>query len=100
MRAVVEEILYPALEDYELDILIGQGPDARSVRIGVMPFTLVGATTRTGLLSSPLRARFGVTAHLDFYDLEDLASIVIRAAGIYAIAIDPSGAREGATPSR
>lgn len=100
MRAVVEEILYPALEDFELDILIGHGPDARSVRIGVMPFTLVGATTRTGLLSSPLRARFGVTAHLDFYDLDELAAIVTRAAAIYAIPIDASGAREIARRSR
>ena len=100
MRSVVEEILYPALEDFELDILIGQGPDARSVRIGVMPFTLVGATTRTGLLSSPLRARFGVTAHLDFYELDELAAIVSRAAVIYSIAIDPSGAREIARRSR
>ncbi len=100
MRPVVEEILYPALEDFELDILIGQGPDARSVRIPVTPFTLVGATTRTGLLTSPLRARFGVTAHLDFYGIDELMAIVERAASIYGIAIEPEGAREIAQRSR
>jgi len=100
MRAVVEEILYPALEDFELDILIGQGPDARSVRIPVTPFTLVGATTRTGLLTSPLRARFGVTAHLDFYRIDELSRIVTRAATIYDITVDPAGADEIARRSR
>ncbi len=100
MRPVVEEILYPALEDFELDILIGQGPDARSVRIPVTPFTLVGATTRTGLLTSPLRARFGVTAHLDFYGIEELAAIVERASTIYGIPIERAGAREIAQRSR
>src|SRR6187401_1258540 len=87
MSPTIEEILYPALEDFELDILIGQGPGARSVKVPLQPFTLIGATTRAGLLTSPLRARFGIVHRLDFYELKDLTTIVSRSAGILGVEI-------------
>ncbi len=93
MPASVEEILYPGMEDYKLDVIIGQGPGARSVKISLEPFTLVGATTRIGLLTSPLRDRFGVIARLEFYTPADLARIVTRAAGILGAKVTPEGAR-------
>ncbi|WP_029459190.1 Holliday junction branch migration DNA helicase RuvB [Solidesulfovibrio alcoholivorans] len=92
MPPAVEEILYPAMEDFKLDLIIGQGPGARTVRIDLEPFTLVGATTRLGLLTSPLRDRFGVIFRLEFYSPEELARIVTRAAGIIGIGITPAGA--------
>ena len=97
---VVEEVLYPALEDFQLDIMIGEGPGARSIKIDLPPFTLVGATTRAGLLTSPLRDRFGITQHLDFYGIEELAQIAVRTAGILNLPIDAGGAREIAARSR
>ena len=97
---VVEEILYPAMEDFQLDILIGQGPSARTVKLDLPRFTLVGATTRAGLLSSPLRDRFGVIARLEFYTDAELATIVTRSARILGIHIDQDGARELACRSR
>jgi Holliday junction DNA helicase RuvB len=97
---VVEEILYPAMEDYQLDIIIGQGPSARTVKLDLPRFTLVGATTRAGLLSSPLRDRFGVISRLEFYTDEELAFIVTRSARILAIPIETDGARELACRSR
>jgi Holliday junction DNA helicase RuvB len=97
---VVEEILYPAMEDFQLDLLIGQGPSARTVKLDLPRFTLVGATTRAGLLSSPLRDRFGVIARLEFYTEKELATIVTRSARILGIHIDPDGARELACRSR
>ena len=100
MSPAIEEILYPAMEDYELDIMIGQGPSARSVKIPIQPFTLVGATTRTGLLTSPLRARFGIVHRLDFYTTEDIEEIVLRSARILDVAIAPEAAREIAKRSR
>ncbi|QXE00537.1 Holliday junction branch migration DNA helicase RuvB [Terribacillus sp. DMT04] len=96
----VEEILYPAMEDFCLDIVIGTGPSARSVRLDLPPFTLVGATTRAGLLSAPLRDRFGVLSRLEFYQTEDLASIVERTAVIFDVEIEPSAALEVALRSR
>ncbi len=96
----VEETLYPAMEDYRLDIMIGEGPAARSIRLKLKPFTLVGATTRAGLLTSPLRDRFGIVERLEFYDEEDLARIVRRAAGILGIAVARDGAVEIAKRSR
>ena len=96
----VEEILYPAMEDFCLDIIIGKGPSARSLRLDLSPFTLVGATTRAGLLSSPLRDRFGVVNRLEFYTMEELARIVRRAARILRIPIDEDGARELARRAR
>ncbi|MFS0561838.1 Holliday junction branch migration DNA helicase RuvB [Terribacillus sp. 179-K 1B1 HS] len=96
----VEEILYPAMEDFCLDIVIGTGPSARSVRLDLPPFTLVGATTRAGLLSAPLRDRFGVLSRLEFYNTEDLASIVERTALIFDVEIEPSAAIEVALRSR
>ena len=93
MPASVEEILYPGMEDYKLDVIIGQGPGARSVKISLEPFTLVGATTRIGLLTSPLRDRFGVIARLEFYTPADLARIVTRAAGILGAKVTSEGAR-------
>lgn len=96
----VEEILYPAMEDYQLDIMIGEGPAARSIKLDLPPFTLVGATTRAGLLTSPLRDRFGIVQRLEFYSVEDLAVIVARAAGIFGIPMDEQGAREIARRSR
>lgn len=100
MPATVEEVLYPALEDYKLDLVIGQGPGARTVKIDLEPFTLVGATTRIGLLSSPLRDRFGIISHLEFYTPEELARIVKRSAGILGVAISEDGALEIGRRSR
>ncbi|MDI3328741.1 MAG: Holliday junction branch migration DNA helicase RuvB, partial [Alicyclobacillaceae bacterium] len=100
LSKAVEEILYPAMEDFALDFVIGKGPGARSIRLDLPPFTLIGATTRAGLLSSPLRDRFGVVSHLDYYNLEELCSIVIRAADILQIPIDRAGAEEIARRSR
>ncbi len=100
LNRVVEEILYPAMEDYQLDIIIGQGPSARSIKLDLPPFTLVGATTRTGLLTSPLRDRFGVMARLEFYGPDDLKRIVKRSAGLLNITVDDGGAMEIARRSR
>ena len=100
LNRTVEEVLYPAMEDFNLDIIIGKGPSARSLRLELPPFTLVGATTRTGLLTSPLRDRFGVLLHLDFYRPEELEQIVIRAADILNVPIDDRGAEEIAGRSR
>ena len=97
---VVEEILYPAMEDYQLDIIIGQGPSARTIKLDLPRFTLVGATTRAGLLSSPLRDRFGVISRLEFYTVEELATIVTRSARILGIPSSPEGALELARRSR
>ena len=96
----VEEILYPAMEDYALDIIIGKGPSARSIRLDLPKFTLIGATTRAGLLTSPLRDRFGVMSRLELYSTEELQRIVIRSAGILGVAVDPKGAEEIARRSR
>jgi Holliday junction DNA helicase RuvB len=100
LSAVVEEILYPALEDFQLDIMIGEGPAARSVKLDLPPFTLVGATTRAGMLTNPLRDRFGIVARLEFYSPEELATIVQRSAKLLEVEIDPEGAREIASRSR
>ena len=100
LSPVVEEILYPAMEDYQLDIMIGEGPAARSIKLDLPPFTLVGATTRAGLLTSPLRDRFGIVQRLEFYAAADLAGILRRAAGILGIEIDTEGAMELARRSR
>ena len=100
MSPVVEEILYPAMEDYELDIVIGQGPGARSVKVPLKPFTLIGATTRAGLLTSPLRARFGIVHRLDFYRAVDLQEIIRRSAGIFDVPIEDAAAVEIAGRSR
>ena len=100
LSAVVEEVLYPALEDFQLDIMIGEGPAARSIKLDLPPFTLVGATTRAGLLTSPLRDRFGIIQRLEFYDQDDLARIVTRSADILDLSVDKEGARKIATRSR
>ncbi|MBA3297955.1 MAG: Holliday junction branch migration DNA helicase RuvB [Acidobacteria bacterium] len=100
MAPAIEEILYPAMEDYELDIMIGQGPGARSVKVPVQRFTLIGATTRTGLLTSPLRARFGIVHRLDYYTEHDIHEIVRRSARILGVDIDNDGALEIAKRSR
>ena len=100
LSPVVEEILYPALEDYQIDIMIGEGPAARSVRLDLQPFTLVGATTRAGMLTNPLRDRFGIVARLEFYNPQQLARIVSRSAGLLNAAIDDDGALEIARRSR
>ena len=100
MSPVVEEILYPAMEDYELDIVIGQGPSARSVKVPLQRFTLVGATTRAGLLTSPLRARFGIVHRLDFYTQDELHEIVTRSARILEVPIDEPASRELARRAR
>src|SRR5688572_11796146 len=100
LSPVVEEILYPALEDYQIDIMIGEGPAARSVRLDLQPFTLVGATTRAGMLTNPLRDRFGIVARLEFYTPQELAKIVQRSAGLLKIEISSDGAREIACRSR
>jgi len=100
LSPVVEEVLYPAMEDYQLDIMIGEGPAARSIRLDLPPFTLVGATTRAGALTSPLRDRFGIVQRLEFYNIEDLTSIVMRSASILKAAIEPGGALEIARRSR
>ena len=100
MSPVIEEILYPAMEDYELDIVIGQGPSARSIKVGVQPFTLVGATTRTSLLTSPLRARFGIVHRLDFYNEADIQRIVRRSARIMEVVVEDAAVVEIARRSR
>ncbi len=100
LSPVVEEVLYPAMEDYQLDIMIGQGPSARTIKLDIPRFTLVGATTRAGLLSSPLRDRFGVISRLEFYTHDELTTIVKRSADILRIRIDDDGAREIARRSR
>jgi Holliday junction DNA helicase RuvB len=100
LSPVVEEVLYPAMEDYQLDIMIGEGPAARSVKLDLPPFTLVGATTRAGLLTSPLRDRFGIVQRLEFYAVADLAHIVNRAAAILGVHIDEAGAGEIAKRAR
>ena len=100
LSPVVEEILYPALEDYQIDIMIGEGPAARSVKIDLPPFTLVGATTRAGMLTNPLRDRFGIVARLEFYNAEELRSIVERSAQLLGVRIEPAGALEIARRSR
>ena len=100
LSPVVEEILYPALEDYQLDILIGEGPAARSIKLDLPPFTLVGATTRAGLLTSPLRDRFGIVQRLEFYNPEELTRIVARSAGILEIPIEPEAVAALARRSR
>src|SRR5512141_696323 len=100
LSPVVEEILYPALEDFQIDIMIGEGPAARSVKLDLPPFTLIGATTRAGMLTNPLRDRFGIVARLEFYTAEELCRIVTRSAGLLDIAIDPDGALEIARRSR
>lgn len=91
LSPIVEEVLYPAMEDYQLDIMIGEGPGARSIKLSLPPFTLVGATTRAGLLTSPLRDRFGIVQRLEFYGVEDLERIVTRSAGILEVPIDKGG---------
>jgi Holliday junction DNA helicase RuvB len=100
LSPVVEEILYPALEDFQIDILIGEGPGARSVKIDLQPFTLVGATTRAGMLTNPLRDRFGIVSRLDFYSADELASIVTRSAKLLKVSITPEGAQEIACRAR
>ena len=100
LNPAIEEVLYSAMEDFQLDIIIGEGPSARSVRIDLQPFTLVGATTRSGLLSTPLRERFGIPLRLDFYNPDDLEKIVLRGAGLLGMHISESGAREIALRSR
>ncbi len=100
MQRTVEEYLYSAMEDFVLDIMIDQGPNARSVRLEVPRFTLVGATTRAGLLSAPLRSRFGLSSRLDYYHVEDLTGIVTRSAGTLGVEIEPDGAKEIASRSR
>src|SRR5690606_16273181 len=103
LSPVVEEVLYPAMEDFQLDIMIGEGPAARSIKLDLPPFTLVGATTRAGLLTSPLRDRFGIVQRLELYGPEELERIVVRSAGILGVPIDAEGAgqlalRSGGTP--
>jgi Holliday junction DNA helicase RuvB len=100
LSPVVEEILYPALEDYQIDIVIGEGPAARSVKLDLPPFTLVGATTRAGMLTNPLRDRFGIVARLEFYTAEELRQIVQRSAGLLKVEVSPEGAVEIASRSR
>ena len=100
LSPVVEEILYPALEDYQIDIMIGEGPAARSVKLDLQPFTLVGATTRAGMLTNPLRDRFGIVARLEFYNVDELTKIVARSAALLEAPIDEEGAREVAKRAR
>ena len=100
LSPVVEEVLYPAMEDYQLDIMIGEGPAARSIKLALQPFTLIGATTRAGLLTSPLRDRFGIVQRLEFYTVAELEKIVTRSAGILGVPIDVDGAARIATRSR
>src|ERR1700758_5082269 len=100
LSPVVEEILYPALEDYQIDIMIGEGPAARSVKLDLPPFTLIGATTRAGMLTNPLRDRFGIVARLEFYNAEQLARIVTRSASLLHAQIHPNGSLEIAKRSR
>jgi Holliday junction DNA helicase RuvB len=100
LSPAVEEVLYPAMEDFQLDLIIGEGPAARSVRIDLPPFTLVGATTRSGLLTTPLRDRFGIPVRLNFYDVDDLVKIVTRGAGVLGVGLTPESAQEIARRSR
>lgn len=100
LSPVVEEILYPAMEDFQLDIMIGEGPAARSIKLDLPPFTLVGATTRAGLLTSPLRDRFGIVQRLEFYNVADLSHIVQRSAQLLGVNMEPSGAQEVAKRAR
>jgi len=100
LSPVLEEILYPALEDYQIDIMIGEGPAARSIKLDLQPFTLVGATTRAGMLTNPLRDRFGIVARLEFYTAEELTRIVTRSAGLLKVPVDAQGALEIARRSR
>ena len=100
LSPVVEEILYPALEDYQIDIMIGEGPAARSIKLELQPFTLIGATTRAGMLTNPLRDRFGIVARLEFYTAEELAKIVHRSAGLLKVPLDEAGGYEIARRSR
>ena len=100
LSPVVEEILYPAMEDFQLDIMIGEGPAARSIKLDLPPFTLVGATTRAGLLTSPLRDRFGIVQRLEFYSAEELGRIIMRSSGLLDIVVEVEGAREIASRSR
>jgi Holliday junction DNA helicase RuvB len=100
LSPVVEEVLYPAMEDYQLDIMIGEGPAARSIKLDLQPFTLVGATTRAGMLTNPLRDRFGIVARLEFYTPEELVRIVSRSAGLLNVPIEPEGAIQLARRSR
>jgi holliday junction DNA helicase RuvB len=100
LSPVVEEILYPAMEDYQIDIVIGEGPAARSIKLDLPPFTLIGATTRAGLLTSPLRDRFGIVQRLEFYLIQDLTQIVLRSAQILHLSIEESGGKEIAQRSR
>jgi holliday junction DNA helicase RuvB len=100
MTPTIEETLYPAMEDYYLDIMIGQGPSARSVKMSIQPFTLIGATTRTGLLTAPLRARFGIVHRLDYYTEQDIGEVVRRSARILGVSIEPEAADEVARRAR
>ena len=100
LSPIVEEVLYPAMEDFQLDIMIGEGPAARSIKLDLPPFTLVGATTRAGMLTNPLRDRFGIVQRLEFYNVEDLATIVSRSAGILGLPIEAEGAFEIARRAR
>src|SRR2546423_8674514 len=100
LNPVVEEILYPAMEDFELDLIIGEGPSARSVKIGLQPFTLIGATARSGLLTTPMRDRFGIPIRLSFYETQELIQIVARGARVLGLPLTPDGAREIAMRSR
>jgi len=100
LSPVVEEVLYPAMEDYQLDIMIGEGPAARSIKLALQPFTLIGATTRAGLLTSPLRDRFGIVQRLEFYTVDELQKIVTRSAGILGVPIDTEGSARIAQRSR
>ena len=100
LSPVIEEILYPAMEDYRLDIMIGDGPSARSVKLELPPFTLIGATTRAGMLTNPLRDRFGIVSRLEFYTRQELTKIVIRSAGLLEVEIDKEGANEIANRAR
>nr|WP_178114169.1 Holliday junction branch migration DNA helicase RuvB [Pseudomonas sp. SST3] len=100
LSPIVEEVLYPAMEDFQLDIMIGEGPAARSIKLDLPPFTLVGATTRAGMLTNPLRDRFGIVQRLEFYSTADLATIVTRSAGILGLPIEPEGALEIARRAR
>jgi holliday junction DNA helicase RuvB len=100
LNRTIEEVLYPAMEDFQLDVMIGQGPSARSLRLDLPRFTLIGATTRTGLLTTPLRDRFGVVQRLDYYGVDDLISITMRSAGLLGMDVDPDGAHAIARRSR
>ena len=100
INRAIEEVLYPAMEDFCLDIVVGKGPSARSIRLDLPPFTLIGATTRAGALSAPLRDRFGVPLRLEYYEVEPLKEIVVRSAGLFEVNIDEQAAMEIARRSR